>query len=136
MSVDDSDVLFAGWVKEADVALAGLDIVCLTSFNEGTPVSLIEAQAAGKPILATRVGGVEDVVLEGTTALLCRTDHAEEFAEKLTQLTSDPMLRNKLSGGGREFVLDRFSYVRLVADADTLYRHSLQNKPEPTDNKG
>jgi glycosyltransferase involved in cell wall biosynthesis len=117
------------------VALAGLDIVCLTSFNEGTPVSLIEAQAAGKPILSTRVGGVEDVVQEENTALLCRSDHPEEFAEKLIRLASDPMLRKKLSGGGREFVLERFSYGRLVADMDSLYRHCLQNKAEPQDNK-
>ncbi len=135
MSVDESDVLFTGWIKEADVALAGLDIVCLTSFNEGTPVSLIEAQAAGKPILSTRVGGVEDVVQEENTALLCRSDHPEEFAEKLICLASDPMLRKKLSGGGREFVLERFSYGRLVADMDSLYRHCLQNKAEPQDNK-
>lgn len=136
MPADNSDIIFTGWIKEADVALAGLDIVCLNSFNEGTPVSLIEAQAAGKPIISTRVGGVEDVVQEEITALLCKSDHAEEFAAKLARLVTDKVLREKMSGGGRTFVLERFSYRRLVADMDSLYRQCLQINRKPLDNKG
>lgn len=136
MPADTSDIIFTGWIKEADVALAGLDVVCLTSFNEGTPVSLVEAQAAGKPIISTRVGGVEDVVQEEITALLCKSDHAQEFAAKLARLVTDKALREKMSGGGRSFVLERFSYRRLVADMDSLYRQCLQINPKPLDNKG
>lgn len=136
MPADTSDIIFTGWIKEADVALAGLDIICLTSFNEGTPVSLIEAQAAGKPIISTRVGGVEDVVQEDITALLCKSDHPEEFAEQLSRLVNDQALRKKLSGGGRSFVVERFSFGRLVADMDSLYRQCLQINPKPSDNKG
>ncbi len=136
MPADTSDIIFTGWIKEADVALAGLDIVCLTSFNEGTPVSLIEAQAAGKPIISTRVGGVEDVVQEDITALLCKSDHPEEFAEQLSRLVTDQALRKNLSGGGRSFVVERFSFGRLVVDMDSLYRQCLQINPKPSDNKG
>lgn len=55
-------IVFAGWMKDVDVALAGIDIVCLSSKNEGTPVSLIEAQAAGKFIVSTNVGGIQDIL--------------------------------------------------------------------------
>ncbi len=55
---------FTSWITDIDVALAGLDIVALTSKNEGTPVSLIEAQAAGKPIVSTNVGGIENIVYQ------------------------------------------------------------------------
>ncbi|HWY34923.1 MAG TPA: glycosyltransferase, partial [Nitrosopumilaceae archaeon] len=60
---------FTSWISEVDWVLAGADIVCLTSFNEGTPVSLIEAQAACKPIVSTKVGGIADVVSQETTFL-------------------------------------------------------------------
>jgi glycosyltransferase involved in cell wall biosynthesis len=67
--------------KEIDIVLAGSDIIALTSFNEGTPVSLIEAQAANKPIVTTNVGGIENVVLENETALLCDNNDLSQFSD-------------------------------------------------------
>jgi glycosyltransferase involved in cell wall biosynthesis len=68
--VDRATVTFTSWIKEVDIVNAGVDIVMLTSLNEGTPVSLIEAQAANRPIVSTRVGGIENVVVPGGTAFL------------------------------------------------------------------
>src|SRR5205823_6456752 len=61
----ESVIHFNSWEKEVDKIYPGLDIVCLTSFNEGTPVSLIEAQAANRAIVSTNVGGIENVVMPG-----------------------------------------------------------------------
>ncbi|MBK6526023.1 MAG: glycosyltransferase family 4 protein, partial [Crocinitomicaceae bacterium] len=74
---------FTSWIKNVDDILPGLDIVALTSFNEGTPVSLIEAQASGVPIISTNVGGVSDVVSNGQTGFVIDGFESKTFAEKL-----------------------------------------------------
>jgi glycosyltransferase involved in cell wall biosynthesis len=79
-------LVFTSWRSDVDVVNAGLDIVALASFNEGTPVSLIEAQASNKPIVSTKVGGIGDIVLEGKTALLANVDDEETFYRHLLQL--------------------------------------------------
>lgn len=121
-------LIFTSWRTDVDAICAGLDIIALTSLNEGTPVSLIEAQAAGKPIVSTRVGGIADVVLENKTALLSDIDDEKAFSENLLQLVADTSLRNKFSNAGKDFVLSKFSYHRLVADMSKLYHELLDKK--------
>ena len=82
-------LVFTSWRNDVDVICAGLDIIALTSLNEGTPVSLIEAQAAGKPVISTRVGGIADVVLENTSALLSEIGDSNKFSEKMLRLVTD-----------------------------------------------
>lgn len=123
-----ADVVFAGWQKDIDVINAGLDIVALTSLNEGTPVSLIEAQASGKPIVSTRVGGIENVVLPGKTALLSDAGDLEGFVNNLTALVSDPFLRYQMGDLGWDWVSSRFHYSRLVSDVKKLYDELLDKK--------
>ncbi|MDD2635446.1 MAG: glycosyltransferase [Bacteroidales bacterium] len=123
--VPDADIIFTSWIQEADTVLAGSDITALTSFNEGTPVSLIEAQAANTPIVSTNVGGIEDVVLKDKTALLTQTDNPEDFAVKLLKLINDNELRAEMSKYGWEFVKNRFHYTRLVSDMEKLYDELL-----------
>ena len=108
-----------------DEVLAGLDIVALTSHNEGTPVSLIEAQAAGRPVVSTSVGGVADVVADGVTGLITPPGDAAAFAEALLRLTENADLRKAFSAAGPGAVQRRFSYQRLVQDMDTYYRRLL-----------
>jgi glycosyltransferase involved in cell wall biosynthesis len=121
-------LVFTSWRRDVDVINAGLDIVALTSFNEGTPVSLIEAQAANKPIVSTRVGGISDIVLEGKTALLADVQDAATFASHLLQLVQDDALRHCLGRMGRAHVVERFSYQRLMRDMTALYQELLQKK--------
>lgn len=121
-------LIFTSWRKDVDVICAGLDIVALSSLNEGTPVSLIEAQAAGKPIVSTRVGGISDVVLENRTALLSDVQDRNGFAENLIRLVSNKPLRDQFSYEGREFVMKKFSYRRLVDDMCLLYNNLLSKK--------
>ena len=126
--VHQHPIVFTSWRTDVDTICAGLDVIALTSLNEGTPVSLIEAQAAGKPIVSTRVGGIADVVLEDQTALLSDITDEKLFSENLLRLVNDVSLRNKFSHAGKDFVMSRFSYHRLVNDMGKLYRELLDKK--------
>ncbi|HRG51560.1 MAG TPA: glycosyltransferase [Bacteroidia bacterium] len=117
---------FTSWIKDIDIALAGSDIITLTSFNEGTPVSLIEAQAANKPIVSTNVGGIENVVLPGITALLCKNDDVDEFTEQLLKITESETTRDKMAQEGWKHVKEKFHFTRLVNDMELMYRKLLR----------
>jgi glycosyltransferase involved in cell wall biosynthesis len=121
-------LVFTSWRSDVDAINAGLDIVCLTSFNEGTPVSLIEAQAANKPIVSTRVGGIADIVVEGETALLANIQDTEMFCQHLLRLVEDDALRQTLGQNSHKHVMEKFSYQRLVSDMSQLYYELLQEK--------
>ena len=118
----DDHITFTSWIKDIDVANAGMDIIALTSKNEGTPVSLIEAQAANRPIVTTDVGGIRDVVASDKTAFVVNVNDQEAFNEKLESLVSSAELRETMGSLGWEFVKEKFHYSRLVSDIDRLYR--------------
>ncbi len=113
-------VVFTSWIKDVSYPLAASDIVCLTSFNEGTPVSLIEAQAASKAIVTTNVGGIENAV-SNTAAFLIDVNDENMFYEKLLLLVENTAWRDKMALSGKDFVFNRFHYTRLVADTRGLY---------------
>ena len=119
-------LVFTSWRCDVDVINAGLDLVVLTSFNEGTPVSLIEAQAANKPIVSTRVGGIGDIVVEHETALLADITDSETFCNNLLQVVEDDELRKRLGANSRDHVIKRFSYQRLMNDMSSLYLDLLE----------
>jgi glycosyltransferase involved in cell wall biosynthesis len=121
-------LVFTSWRSDVDTINAGLDIVCLTSVNEGTPVSLIEAQAANKPIVSTKVGGISDIVLEGETALLADVQDAEAFCNHLLSLVENDELRIRLGSNSSHHVMERFSYQRLMNDMSGLYNQLLEQK--------
>ena len=118
---------FTSWIKEIDIALAGSDIIALTSFNEGTPVSLIEAQASNKPIVTTNVGGIENVVIPNETAFLCENNSLPQFSEALLKLIENESIRANMSQKGWVHVKEKFHYTRLVSDMENLYK-SLTKK--------
>ncbi|HNQ67738.1 MAG TPA: glycosyltransferase [Bacteroidales bacterium] len=119
--VPNPDIIFTSWIQDADIVFAGSEITALTSFNEGTPVSIIESQAANTPIVTTNVGGVENVILKNKTALLAENDNIEDFSAKLFELVENDGLRNDMSNHGWDFVKDKFHYTRLVKDMKLLY---------------
>ena len=121
----NASLIFTSWRNDIDVINAGLDIIALTSLNEGTPVSLIEAQAANKPIVSTRVGGIGDIVLENETALLSDTNDIVSFRENLLRLVEDDALRNSFNQKGAEHVKKKFSVERLANDMSDLYYELL-----------
>jgi glycosyltransferase involved in cell wall biosynthesis len=115
-------------MQDIPVALAGLDIVTMTSLNEGTPVSLIEALAAGKPVVSTKVGGVANVVQDGVTGFLTKTSEGKAFTQHVKNLVSNRMLRERIGALGYESVVNKYGYQRLVEDVRSLYRKLLNNK--------
>ena len=116
---------FTGWIKDIDVSNAGMDIIALTSNNEGTPVSLIEAQASGKPIVSTSIGGIEDIVIKNETALLSVINDEQALAQNLLKLIEDDELRHSFSVSGADFVRNKYSYQRLCSDMAVLYNSLL-----------
>jgi glycosyltransferase involved in cell wall biosynthesis len=122
------DTLFLGYQQDVAPLYAAFDALVLPSSNEGTPVSVIEALAARTPVVATRVGGVPDVVREGEDGFLVETGNTEALAERLARLASDPELRNRMGAAARDRVLPRYAVDRLVDDVDRLYRSLLSER--------
>jgi glycosyltransferase involved in cell wall biosynthesis len=120
--------LFLGYQEEVAPYYAALDATILPSGNEGTPVSAIESLAAGRPVVATRVGGVPDVVREGEDGFLVAPGAIDALADRLERLAGDEELRRRMGEAGRERVLPRYSVERLVDDVDALYRSLLTRK--------
>ncbi|MBS1645713.1 MAG: glycosyltransferase [Bacteroidetes bacterium] len=113
-------VIFTSWIQDVSFPLAGSDVVCLTSFNEGTPVSLIEAEAAGKAIVTTKVGGIENSVSQ-QAAFLVDVTNENLFFEKVLLLCNNPNIREEMASYGKDFVLKKYHYTRLVQDVKQLY---------------
>ncbi len=123
-----TQVQFIGWVSDLPGFYASLDIFALSSINEGTPVAVIEAMAAGRPVVATAVGGVPDVVEDGASGLLAPSGDVDAMAAAFVRLASDTPLRHSMGHAGRHLVLQRYSHRRLVADVEALYVEGLTRK--------
>ncbi|UKN02218.1 glycosyltransferase [Paracrocinitomix mangrovi] len=120
--------VFTSWIKNISEALPGLDLVCLSSKNEGTPVSLIEAQAAGVPVVTTNVGGVLNVVDNGNTGIVVDGFEVKDYANALLDLINNEEKRAKMSQNGWNHVEEKFHYLRLCKDMDNLYQELLEKK--------
>jgi glycosyltransferase involved in cell wall biosynthesis len=132
------DVIFAGNRADPENFYPALDVVALTSKNEGTPLTLIEAMANGRPVIATAVGGVIDLLGNPqpgdrtTSYLVCQrgisasVDDAKAFAMGLDRLINDDALRRALGESGRRFVQQNYSKQRLLDDVNSLYQELTQ----------
>lgn len=132
----DGVVRLTGWQQDLPAVYEGLEVACLTSWNEGTPAALIQAMAAGRPVVATDVGGVRDL-LEDPDALrapitvgafrltgrgiLVRPGDAEGLAAALRTVARDADLRHRLGAAARAHVVQRFTQERLLAEITALY---------------
>jgi glycosyltransferase involved in cell wall biosynthesis len=124
----DNKIEMTSWIKDIGTFNAGMDVMCLTSDNEGTPVSLIEAQAGNLPIVTTDVGGVRDVVLNGETGWIIPPNNVHLFAEKLLLLVEDETERKRISKNGWNFVENKFHYTTLVRNMEEYYQFLLNKK--------
>jgi glycosyltransferase involved in cell wall biosynthesis len=122
------DCLFTGYQEDVGPFFAAFDVFVLTSGNEGTPVTAIEALAAGCPVVATRVGGVPDVVTDGEDGFLVSPAAVDELAGRLADLARDPDLRARMGASGRARMRTRYAVDRLIDDTDRLYRELLAEK--------
>ena len=134
----DEDVLFLGTRNDPEDFYPALDMVALTSLNEGTPLTLIEAMANARPIIATAVGGVVDLLGPAVSAtdgyticergIVVESGDAEAFARGLKRLIEDPKLRQTLGERGPEFVARNYSKARLLVDMSELYGELIQSE--------
>ncbi len=128
-------VTFIGNRNDVDVVYAGLDIVGLTSLNEGTPLSLIEAMANGKSVISTEVGGVVDLLGKTETiengykicerGISVKSNDTESFAKGLLFLAKNQNLREKFVKDSKLFVNNQYSKERLIADIENLYKNLI-----------
>ena len=123
----DLPVKVLGWQSNIENVLSAADIVILTSDNEGTPLSLIQAGMAGLPVVTTRVGSVPEVVLDGVTGIITSLD-IQEIADALEKLAKSAELRARMGAAAREFTLSNFGVDRLVQDHEQLYKELLANR--------
>lgn len=118
-------IFMTSWILDIATFNQGMDIMCLTSKNEGTPVSIIEAQASGIAVISTDVGGVRDILADGEAGFVIKRENIETYTEKLRLLVEDSSLREKFSIFGQENVKYKFSYHRLVDDTRNYYKTLL-----------
>ena len=124
ISEQDLPITVLGWQSDIEKVLSAADIVVLTSDNEGTPLSLIQAGMAGLPVVTTNVGSVPEVVLDGITGII--TDlNVMELADALGNLANDNELFARLGAAAQEFTLANFGVQRLVRDHKELYEKLL-----------
>ncbi len=124
---EDLPVKILGWQSNIEIVLSSADIVILTSDNEGTPLSLIQAGMVGIPVVATNVGSISEIVLDGETGLVTSLE-VQAIANALEKLVSDKALRKKLGNAAQEFTLSNFGIERLVHDHEELYKKLLSSR--------
>ncbi len=127
IAANNLPVKVLGWQSTIEKVLSAADIVVLTSDNEGTPLSLIQAGMAGLPVVSTRVGSVPEVVLDGVTGILTSLD-IQEIADALEKLAKNAELRAQMGAAAQEFTLSNFGVDRLVHDHEKLYKKLLANR--------
>ena len=125
VATENLPVTFLGWREDIEVVLATADFVILTSDNEGTPLSLIQAGMVGIPVVATNVGSTNEIVVHEKTGLL--TDlSVDQLASAVTKLATDNDLRAKMGAAGKEYTMARYGVARLVKDHHDLYLRLLK----------
>jgi len=121
-------VHFLGWRSDLETILPELDMVICASKNEGTPVAIIEAMAAGVPVLSTDVGGVADLVTHGETGWLVRAGDPPALAQAIQHLLGDAALRARLAAAGRPVALERHGVEGLIRRVEALYTDLFSRK--------
>ncbi|SHK12775.1 Glycosyltransferase involved in cell wall bisynthesis [Desulforamulus aeronauticus DSM 10349] len=121
-------VIFAGKRENIAEILSIMDIFVLPSVTEGLPLSILEAMAAGKPVVATRVGGVPEAILEGKTGLVVAPKDPEALAVALAGMLSERDKLNRMGANGQKHVAEKFTIKHMADKTMELYAHLLAEK--------
>ena len=127
IALENLRVKILGWQSNIEQVLSAADVVVLTSDNEGTPLSLIQAGMAKLPVVTTRVGSVPEVVLDGVTGIITSLD-VQEIADALEKIANSEGMRARLGAAAQEFTLANFGVKRLVHDHEVLYKKLIANR--------
>ncbi|HEX6914674.1 MAG TPA: glycosyltransferase family 4 protein [Chitinophagaceae bacterium] len=131
---DEAPVVFTGWVQNIQNVLEGMDIVVLTSYNEGTPMSLIEAQLCGIPVVAVDVGGVRDTMIAGETGLLVPRHDVQLFCDAVGRLIEQASLRKEMGAKAAAFAGASFSKEKEIGSFRELYRRAMRKRVDGGNN--
>lgn len=124
----DGKLIFTGHRSDVPQLLAETDVSVLPSHSEGISNSLLESMAAGVPVVATRVGGIPELVDDGVTGLLVPPRDPQQLAGAICRILDDRELHASFSRAARRRVRERFSLERMVRDTEALYLELLKNK--------
>jgi glycosyltransferase involved in cell wall biosynthesis len=119
---------FLGWRLDVDHIYANLDLLALTSFNEGTPVAIVEAMASRIPVVATQVGGVPDLIEHKRTGLLCQVNDVAGMTRKIEYVLAHADLRDQMLKNAYESVVETYHYNRLIDEMESLYKNLLHKR--------
>lgn len=119
--------LFAGFRHDRERVYQAIDLTVLTSANEGLPVAIIESLSAGKPVVATQVGGVPELIEEGKSGFLAEALNVESIAEGLKKALADPEATRAMGVTAQQDTLQKYSVKRLISDIENLYGELLKN---------
>ena len=121
-------VIFAGWREDVPDMISVMDVVVQPSLNEAVGIALVEAQAQGVPIVATKVGGIPEAVVDGKTGILVPPSDAEKLAEAVSGLLADKAKRAAMGAAGRAWVQDKFRAETMAEKTSALYMELLEKK--------
>jgi len=130
------NVIFLGFRKDLPKIYADLDVVALTSLNEGLPVAVIEGMASAKPVVAFDVGGVKDLVQDNRTGILVPFGEVHRLADSIMRLLKDPQECERLGQNARRKAYPYLDYRRLVKDTENFYCQLLRNRVNCLENQG
>ena len=130
------NVIFCGFRKDLPKIYADLDVVVLTSLNEGLPVAVIEGMAAAKPAVAFDVGGVKDLIQDNVTGILVPFGDVQRLADSIISLLENPQECERLGQNARQKAYPHFDFRRLVSDMEKFYCQLLKNRLNYLENQG
>lgn len=121
-----SNVIFTGWRRDLTRIYADLNVLVISSDNEGTPVSAIEAMASGCTVVATRVGGLPDIIVNGESGLLVPPKDADSLAKAILSVIQNPTEAKRLASQARETARNCFAKERLITDIENFYQQLVE----------
>lgn len=127
----DGHVVFTGFRPDATALIGAADLFVLSSLHEGLPISLLEAMALGRPVVATRVGGIPEVVVPGETGMLVDPADVEGLAAEVLSLLGDPDRRHRMGEMARRHVRQRYGMHQMVAAVEDVYRLAVGGRARP-----
>ena len=123
-----NNVILTGWRRDIPRILSAIDVFVLTSLWEGLPVSVLEAMVASKPVVATRTGGIAEIVFEGKTGFLVEPGNTKDMAEKLRILLKDGAMRDQMGRNARDSLDSDFNLENMVSNTQDLYGNLIKTK--------
>jgi glycosyltransferase involved in cell wall biosynthesis len=123
------EVSFVGFVKDVPKFLSSIDVLVLPSLHEGLGVAALEGMAAGKPVVATRVGGLAESVVGGETGFLVPPEDGAALANAIEKLVADPSMARAMGRKGAARVLDNFTIEQMTSQNEAYYYALLDGMP-------